>query len=82
LAAYPPIELQFNGVTLSMPADTYLVQHPSHYNARCLGILSTGYGGMLIIGDTTLFSYTMIVDVAAGMVGFSPVNAKGCGAPI
>jgi hypothetical protein len=42
LAAYPPLQLQFGTVTLSMPPRSYLVEHPAHNNARCLGIISTG----------------------------------------
>jgi hypothetical protein len=35
---------------------------------------------MLIIGDTLMWEYTMIIDRTNFQVGWSPVNVKGCGA--
>ena len=80
LAAYPPLQLVFGSAVLTMPPRSYLVEHPGHFNARCLGIISTGPGGMLIIGDTLMWEYTMIIDRTNFQVGWSPVNVKGCGA--
>jgi hypothetical protein len=78
LAAYPPLQLQFGTATLSMPPRSYLVEHPAHNNARCLGIISTGPGGFLIIGDTTMWEYTTIFDRTNQRVGFAQVDTKGC----
>lgn len=78
LAAYPPLQLQFGSVTLSMPPRSYLVEHPAHNNARCLGIISTGPGGFLIIGDTTLWEFTTIFDRTNQRVGFAQVDVNGC----
>lgn len=79
LNAYPPLQLYMdNGVVLTMPPASYLVPHTLHGGARCLAVFSSGPGGPIIVGDTTMWAYTFIFDRSNQQVGIAPVIASGC----
>jgi len=77
-AAYPPITINLDGATLNVPVSSYLVvvSTPGQY---CLGVLPTGPGGFLIIGDTIMENYYVAFNRAANTIAWAPVNDNNCG---
>jgi hypothetical protein len=77
--AFPSLQLSLDaGVVLTMPPSSYLVPHTLHGGALCLAVLSSGAGGPIIVGDTTMWGYTLIFDRSNARVGIAPVIASGC----
>jgi len=78
MAAYPPLVINLEGATLSVPYYSYLVvvDTPGQY---CLGILPTGVGGFTIFGDTIMENYLVSFNRAANTIGWAQVNDKNCG---
>eukprot|EP01061_Rhynchopus_euleeides_P034454 TRINITY_DN58269_c0_g1_i1.p2 TRINITY_DN58269_c0_g1~~TRINITY_DN58269_c0_g1_i1.p2 ORF type:complete len:429 (+),score=160.78 TRINITY_DN58269_c0_g1_i1:37-1323(+) len=81
LATFPNMSLALNGVNLGMEPRNYLLQgQPSEApGVYCLGIRDTGRGGLLIIGDTTMENYYMVMDRENSRIGWAPVNRTTCG---
>jgi len=78
VAAYPSLSLFFGNLQLVMPPAAYLVENPAapYFGARCLAIASGG--NLIIVGDTTMWSYVTIFDRTNARVGFAPVNVAAC----
>jgi len=74
---FPTLELNFNSVTLTMTPETYVVFNP-RFNGYCLGVMNTGPGGMLIVGDTLMWNYVTILDRGNNRAGWAPVDKSKC----
>jgi len=77
-AAYPSLTVNLHGATLTVPQTSYLVvvSTPGQY---CLGVLPTGPGGFLIIGDTIMENYYVAFNRAANTIAWATVNDNNCG---
>mmetsp|Transcript_43152 Transcript_43152/g.106013 ORF Transcript_43152/g.106013 Transcript_43152/m.106013 type:complete len:436 (-) Transcript_43152:69-1376(-) len=84
LEAYPPLTLAFDSadggasVLIDMPPRALLVRNPAFGNQLCLGIKDTGRSGFLIIGDTTMWQYVVLLDRDKQRAGWAPANATAC----
>eukprot|EP01059_Diplonema_ambulator_P001816 TRINITY_DN1152_c0_g2_i1.p1 TRINITY_DN1152_c0_g2~~TRINITY_DN1152_c0_g2_i1.p1 ORF type:complete len:443 (+),score=117.88 TRINITY_DN1152_c0_g2_i1:46-1329(+) len=67
------------GVALEMQVGNYLLQGQKAGTVYCLGIRDTGANGLLIIGDSTMENYYMVMDRTNKQIGWSPVNRTSCG---
>ena len=81
IALFPNMTLELNGVSLHMQPRNYLLRgEPSKAaDVFCLGIRDTGRGGLLIIGDSTMENYYMVMDRENRKIGWAPVNRTNCG---
>jgi len=84
VAAYPPLSLQLDGISLAMTAKDYLLLgSPLATSAGqyCLGIRDGGNAGGsgFIIGDTTMRHYYLVFDLARKTIGWGKVSEAGCG---
>lgn len=81
--AMPSLDLTFDGengtpVKLHMPPSSLFVRNSNQHNEICLGIKNTGRDGFLIVGDTLMWEYTVVLDRVNQRAGWAPVNKQGC----
>ena len=82
MALFPNVTLALdNNVNLNMYPKDYLLQgEPSESaDVYCLGLRDTGHNGLLIIGDTTMQNYYMVMDRTNEQIGWAKVNRTSCG---
>jgi len=84
VAAYPPLSMQLDGLTLDMTSEDYLLRgSPLATSAGqyCLGIRDGGSAGGsgFIIGDPTMRNYYLVFDLAKKRIGWGKVNKQMCG---
>lgn len=84
IAAYPPLSMKLDGLTLDMSPEDYLLfgsPQASSPDQVCLGIRDGGSAGGsgFIIGDTTMRNYYLVFDLEGKKIGWGKVNAKTCG---
>jgi hypothetical protein len=63
-----------------MTPDTYIVYN-KRFDGYCLGVLNTGVGGMLIVGDTLMWNYVVVLDRGNQKAGWAPVDKSKCVPP-
>jgi len=82
IAAYPTVTLNIQGINIVMPPSTYLTRFDPESNSPftyCNAIRNTGFGGLLIIGDTSMSGYYVIFDNVNTRIGWATVNTENCG---
>ena len=78
---FPTITFQVTGIELEMTAAQYILfEYGVNFKAgeSCLGISSTGAGGLFIVGDTLIERYLVVFDQTNQKIGWAPVSDQ-CG---
>lgn len=76
--SFPDIQINLNGVVLEIQGADYIVDDGTGDGNYCLGVVNTGNGGLLIIGDVVMQEYYVIFDKVNKQLGWAKANIANC----
>ena len=76
--SFPDIQINLNGVLLEIQGSDYIVDDGTGDGNYCLGVVNTGPGGLLIIGDVVMQEYYVIFDKVNKQLGWAKANIANC----